>query len=72
MSSISSFGLIYIYILYADKGFAPIYFDHESNMLLLHQSADKAKVIWTLMITVMSSMLYQLSYNLKKKIKIIF
>ena len=60
MSSIPSFGFTYN----ADKGFAPFYFDHESNMLLLHQSTFKAKVSRTLISTVMSSTLYQLSYNL--------
>jgi len=25
--------------IYADKGFAPIFFGHEPNMFLLHQSA---------------------------------
>lgn len=30
---------MYIIVISADKGFAPIYTDHESVMLLLHQSA---------------------------------
>jgi hypothetical protein len=70
MSSIPSLGLLIIiyYLKYADKGFAPFFFDHESNMLLLHQSTCKAKVSWTLIITVMSSTLYQLSYSLKGQI----
>ena len=31
---------VFHYLLYnADKGFAPLSFDHETNMLLLHQPA---------------------------------
>jgi hypothetical protein len=34
-----------MYEIYADKGFAPLYFNDELNMLLLHKSAyNKAKV----------------------------
>ena len=66
LSTYSSTRIKFIHIyVYADKGFAPFSFRYELKMLTIYTNPRfKAKVTRTLIVTVMSSMLYQLSYSL--------